>query len=182
MKVLVEKKLVKKVRISLDSSNIYFMTRPLSLEHSLGVSWSYVWVNKTLKQNEKILTWELEQLKEFGAILQCDALCSIENQITKEVRWYCIEFDRSSVNKSRFDKIEKYNLLYQKYGFASSPLIKRLGNTTRFPRVIIITDTAKRALNIRDIIQSEKQKDGVNFEIHLLSEVIKEATQCTLSH
>lgn len=45
---------------------------------------------------ENLLTWELEEPKEFGNILQCDALCSVRIPITGEIRWHCIEFEIGS--------------------------------------------------------------------------------------
>lgn len=171
MQSLYERKLVKRIRISVDSPYVYFINRPSLMNHSLAISWAYVWMVKT----RKVQTWELEQLEEFG--LRCDALCSVRNDMAKETFWYCIEFESSS-NKSQFEKIEKYNKLYDKEGIKGSKLMQRLNHPDRFPRVIIVTDTAKKGIRIRDAIQSEKRI--VNFEVMLLSEIIREVTQCTL--
>lgn len=168
MKTLVDKKMVKKTRLSLDTSTVYYQGKfPRNLEHSLGLTWAYVWMKRRL--GETLLTWELEQLKEFGGILQADALCSVRIEMTKEIRWYCVEMDRGSVNRSKFDKIDKYSALYNREGVPGSPLLKRLDNPQRFPKIIIITDGMRRGQQIREMIANANTR--LKFEVHLLSAI-----------
>ncbi|SHH86075.1 hypothetical protein [Desulfosporosinus lacus] len=168
MKCLVDRKLVKKTRLSLDTPSVYYQGKfPHRLEHARALSWIYVWFMR--KTGEKLLTWEREELKEFGDILQTDALCSVKITMTGEIRWYCIELDRGSVNRSKFDKIEKYIALYNREGVAGSPMLKRLGNPLRFPKVLIVTDSVKRGQRIRELVADANTR--LKFEVHLLSAI-----------
>lgn len=127
---------------------------------------------KKYRPGETLLTYELEQLKEFGGILQADALCSTRIEMTKEIRWYCVELDRGSVNRNKFDKVEKYIALYHREGVAGSPLLKRLDNPLRFPKVLIVTDSVKRGQQIREIISNTNAR--LKFEVHLLDAIKEE--------
>lgn len=171
MKSLVDRKLLKKTRLSLDTSTIYYKGKfPKHLEHGLALSWVYVWLK--LRQGESLLTWELEQLKEFGGILQADALCSAKITLTGEIRWYCVELDRGSVNRNKFDKIEKYIALYNREGVAGSPMLKRLDNPLRFPKVLIVTDDVRRGQRIRELVANANTR--LKFEVHLLDAIKEE--------
>ncbi|MBC2726236.1 hypothetical protein [Desulfosporosinus sp.] len=129
------------------------------------MSWVYVWFMR--KQGETVLTWETEELKEFG--LRVDALCSTKILMTGEIRWYCIEIDRGSVSRHKFRKIDIYDDLYLKEGVAGSKLMKKLGNPARFPKVIIVTDDPKHGQKIRRLVAESKTK--VRYEVHLLSAI-----------
>jgi len=131
----------------------------------------YVWIKRN-RPGEILLTWELEQLKEFGNILQADALCSVRIEMTNEIRWYCVEMDRGSVNRNKFDKIEKYIALYNREGIAGSPMLKRLDNPLRFPKVIIVTDDVKRGQRIRELVANSNTR--LKFEVHLLNAIKEE--------
>jgi hypothetical protein len=164
MKSLYDRKLVKRTRLSLDTPAIYYTGKfPGQMHHSLALSWAYVWMMK--QQGEKILTWETEQLKEFG--LRVDALCSTYIPMTKEIRWYCIELDRGSVSRHKFDKVAIYDNLYLREGVVGSQLMQRLSHPQRFPRVMIVTDSVKQKQKIQEYI--EKSKTKVRYEVHLIS-------------
>lgn len=173
MKTLVDRKLIKKTRLSLDTPTVYYQGKfPHRLEHARALSWIYVWMKR--QQGTNLLTWELEELKEFGNILQADALCSVKITMTGEIRWYCIELDRGSVNRSKFDKIEKYIALYNREGVTGSPMLKRLDNPLRFPKVLIVTDSVKRGQRIRELVANANTR--LKFEVHLLN-AIKEGSE-----
>ncbi|MBC2723326.1 MAG: hypothetical protein HGJ97_11685 [Desulfosporosinus sp.] len=166
MKSLYDRKLVKRTRLSLDAPTVYYQGKyPGQIEHSLALSWVYVWFMR--KQGETVLTWETEELKEFG--LRVDALCSTKILMTGEIRWYCIEIDRGSVSRHKFRKIDIYDDLYLKEGVAGSKLMKKLGNPARFPKVIIVTDDPKHGQKIRRLVAESKTK--VRYEVHLLSAI-----------
>ncbi|WP_407308784.1 hypothetical protein [Desulfosporosinus sp. SB140] len=168
MKTLYDKKLVKKTRLSLDTATIYYKGRlPENLEHALALTWCYAWMKQ--RPGETLLTWELEQLKEFGNILRADALCSVRIDMTKEIRWYCVEMDRGSINRNKFDKIDKYIALYNREGVPGSPLLKRLDNPLRFPKIIIVTDDVRRGQKIREMIANANTR--LKFEVHLLASI-----------
>lgn len=164
MKSLYDRHLIKRTRLSLDTSTVYYFGKfPGQIEHSLALSWVYVWMMR--KQGESILTWEMEELKEFG--LRVDALCSTKIPMTGEIRWYCIELDRGSVSRHKFLKVNQHDDLYLKEGFSGSKLMKRLDNPLRFPKVIIVTDDPKHGLKIRKLVSDSKTK--VKYEVYLLS-------------
>ena len=166
MKSLYDRKLVKRTRLSLDTPAIYYQGRvPGQPEHSLAATWVYVWFMR--KQGEKVLTWEIEELKEFD--LRTDVLCSTKILMSGEIRWYCIEIDRGSVSRNSFLKVSKYDELYQKEGIAGSKLMNRLDNALRFPKVILITDKVKHVQKIRTLIAESKTK--VKYEVYLLNAI-----------
>lgn len=166
MKSLYDRNLVKKVRLSLDSPNVYYQGKfPEKIPHSLALSWAYIWMKN--RPGERLLTWETEQLKEFG--LRVDALCSTEILMTKEIRWYCIEFDRGSSSHSKYIKVDIHDELYKKEGFAGSKLMKRLNNPLRFPKVILITDSVKQSQKIRSLVAESQTK--VRYEVYLLNQI-----------
>lgn len=166
MKSLYDRKLVKRTRLSLDTSTVYYQGKlPGQIEHSLAISWAYVWFMR--KQGESILTWKTEELKDFG--LRVDALCSTKIPMTGEIRWCCIEIDRGSASRNSFHKVTIYDDLYQKEGIEGSKLMKRLDNPQRFPKVIIVTDKPKHVQKIRNHIAESKTK--VKYEVYLLNAI-----------
>lgn len=167
MKSLYDRGLVKKTRLSLNTPTVYFQKKLSGIpQHDLALSWVYVWF---MKQSAKVLTWELDQLSEFG--LKTDALCSTYIQMTKEVRWHCIELERGASSRNRFIKVMNYDDLYKREGFTGSALMKRLDNVQRFPKVVIVTDKAEHGLRIRKAMG--ESTSTVRYEVHLLS-VLKE--------
>lgn len=166
MKSLCDRNLVNKVRLSIDTPNIYFHGKqPDGIKHSLELTWVYIWMNN--RPGEKLLSWETEQLKDFG--LRTDILCSTEILMTKEIRWYCIEFDRGSVSHSNYIKVELYDDLYKKEGYSGSKLMKKLGNPLRFPKVILITDYYKQRNKINNMVTASQSK--VKFDVYLIDEI-----------
>lgn len=168
MKVLSDKKLVKKFRLSLDSSTIYYTgSFPGQPKHSLALSWVYVWMMN--RPGEKLLTWDLEELSEFG--LRVDALCSTKIPMNNnEIRYYCIEVDRGSASVNKYKKIDLYDELYKREGILGSKLMQKLVGAERFPKVILITDDAKHGAKIRELVT--KATSPVRYEVILLSSLI----------
>jgi hypothetical protein len=168
MKVLSDKKLVKKFRLSLDSSTIYYQgSFPGQPKHSLALSWVYVWMMN--RPGEKLLTWDLEELSEFG--LRVDALCSTKIPMNNnEIRYYCIEVDRGSASVNKYKKIDLYDDLYKREGISGSKLMQKLVGAERFPKVILITDDAKHGAKIRELVT--KATSPVRYEVILLSSLI----------
>jgi hypothetical protein len=164
MKVLSDKKLVKKFRLSLDSSTIYYTgSFPGQPKHSLALSWVYAWMMN--RPGEKLLTWDLEELSEFN--LRVDILCSTKILITNEIRYYCIEFCRGSVSLNKYKKIDLYDDLYKREGISGSKLMQKLVGAERFPKVILVTDDAKHGAKIRELVT--KATSPVRYEVVLLS-------------
>jgi hypothetical protein len=149
-----------------DNPDVYYLgkTPDLSLLiHIIMVSWVYVWLSKRFE----IEHWETEV--DFK-ICRFDAICRI-----KDGRWFFIELDRAS-SRHKFKKVEQCTELYEKESKPGSELLKGLDNPSKFPRIMIITDSAKRGLNIRNMFQDKtKNPYGLGFDLHLFSEILKEA-------
>lgn len=122
-----------RVRPCIDSPYIYFYDKPKQLEHVILRNWIYIWLSKKYV----ISNWQNEV--DLG-VLRCDALCKLKSPL--EDRWAFIEVERDSKNK--FDKVEKYNLLYENEGYKGSSLMQRLGNPDIFPKVIIYSAVKRK--------------------------------------
>lgn len=172
MKSIYERKLVNRTRLSLDSPTVYHLGElPGKLKHSLMLSWVYVWMKN--RPGEILLSWETEQLKEFG--LRADALCSTKILLTKEIRWYCIEVDRYSVSHNKVKEVVNYDALYKREGKLNSDLMKRLDNPERFPKILIVTDSDKREQMIQKAVKGSTTK--VRYEAYLLSSLFPSCSQ-----
>jgi len=173
MKSLYERGLVKKTRLSLNTPTVYYQGKLTGLPfHNLGLSWIYVWFNR--RPGEKILTWELDQLEEFG--LKVDVLCSTYIPMTKEVRWYIIEYCRGSVSKNKYLKVSNCDELYLKEGFPNSKLMKRLDGAVRFPKAILVTDSMKHGAKIKALVAGSKTP--VKYDVNLVDDIIREGSVC----
>ncbi|AEG58994.1 hypothetical protein Desru_0710 [Desulforamulus ruminis DSM 2154] len=131
------------------------------LEHLLDLNWVYVWLINKLKSWEQMHCFQYElPLK----ILQPDALCGIWNTITKRMKFYFLEMDRS---KNHFDKVEKYNRWYEADGYIGQWW---LDQTDRFPVILVVTLTTRRKEKIMEKIAKENT-NGLEFKVMLLSEI-----------
>lgn len=167
MKVLHDKKLVKRFRLSLDTPAVYYCGNfPSQPIHSLALTWIYVWMNR--RPGERMLTWDMEELSEFG--LRVDALCSTHIPMNNEIRYYCIELDRGSASLNKYKKVDIYDALYKKEGYPDSKLMQKLTGAKRFPKVILVTDDAKHGIKIRELVS--KATTPVKYEVHLLSALV----------
>ncbi|MDQ7094247.1 hypothetical protein REC12_11665 [Desulfosporosinus sp. PR] len=169
LKYLADHKLINFIkRPFFDMPNVYYLKKEPSLsalQHIVAVTWIYVWLSK----HYEVEHWETEV--DFG-ILQCDALCKL-----KEGLWYFIEFDRS-ISHNGFKKPMQYSELYSKEGMLGSDLLKKLENPSKFPRILIITDSAKRGVKIKNSIKQDNPY-GIGYgleknEIYLYDEILKE--------
>lgn len=158
---LTEKGLLKRDRYSINEPFFYYLDkRPGQVEHVLGVSWVYVWVNLKLNSWEKLHSFEREITFK---ILRSDGLVSIKNNVTKELRFMFIEMDIAE-SGNKFKKSELYNKLYSTEGYKGtwwSSLLKR------FPQVVVVTtDNVKK-------IQERIGSSEIEFRVYSL-ETIKE--------
>lgn len=172
LKYLSERQLIQCIeRPFFHMGNIYFLKKEPSLSaipHIISVSWIFVWLSKRFE----IEYWEQEV--DFG-ILQCDAICRI-----KGGRWFFIELDRVA-SHNPFKKPMQYNELFEKERNVGSKFLQRLGNPDRFPRIVIVTDSVRRGVIIKKIIQ-ENNPHGLGYgidrdkknEIYLFDEIMKE--------
>lgn len=131
------------------------------LEHLLSLNWVYVWLSAGLKPWEQIHCFEYEV---NFKILQADALCAIKNTVTGKFKFFFVELDRSS---NDFDKVLKYNELYGSEGYAGHWWAE-LAN--RFPPILIVTTSTRRAAHIRERIKKENT-NGLEFRVMLIDEI-----------
>jgi len=164
LRKLTERKLIKRGRISIDEPFYYYLnSKPGQLDHTLGVSWIYTWINMTLTNKESIHKFEREV---DYKILRSDAFLAVKNTWSKGFSFFFFEFDNDSSNS--FDKVKKYNLLYGKEMYLGRwwvPLAKR------FPMVVIVTTGSKK------IIESKIRDENVNnlkFKVYSFNEIKEE--------
>lgn len=158
---LTEAGLLKRDRYSINEPFFYFIDkRPGQIQHTLGVSWVYVWINLKLNSWERLHSFEREITFK---ILRSDGLVSIKNNVTGELRFMFIEMDIAE-SSNKFKKAELYERLYLSEGYRDKwwgPLLKR------FPPILVVTtDKVKK---IEDRIGDSK----IEFRVYSL-ETIKE--------
>lgn len=136
-------------------------------EHKLMLNWIRLWQIKSLKSWEKLHCFQYE---DDYAFMRSDAFVAIKNTMTGKFNLLFIEADRSL---NGFDKVIKYNKLFEainngKYERWWAKLVDK------FPMVLIVTTTPMRKEKILHHIEQDN-KNGLNFEVKLLSEIKKEA-------
>jgi len=153
---------VKRCRTALTEPYCYFTGKKNGrLEHLLALNWVYVWFTVGLK------AWELVHCFSYEAnykILQADAFAGIRNTVTGKFKFYFVELDRSS---NDFDKVLKYNQLYHDGGHGGQWWVKL---SERFPVVLVVTTTAKRAAHIQQRVKNENAA-GLEFKVILLDKI-----------
>ena len=153
---------VKRCRTALTEPYCYYTDRKHGrLEHLLALNWVYVWLINGLKAWEQIHCFSYEVNYK---ILQSDAFVGIRNTVTGKFKFYFVELDRSS---NDFDKVSKYNQLYRDGGHGGQWWVKL---SERFPGVLVVTTTVKRAAHIGQRIKNENTA-GLEFKVMLLSEI-----------
>ena len=132
---------VKRCRVALTEPFCYFAGKKNGrLEHLLALNWVYVWFMAGLKAWEQIHCFSYESNYK---LLQADAFAGIKNTVTGKFRFYFVELDRS---QNDFDKVRKYNQLYKDGGYTGRWWSEL---TDRFPAVLVVTTSIKRAAHIR---------------------------------
>jgi hypothetical protein len=144
-------------RTRVDDGYAYFVERQALLDHTLALSWVYVWLRQKLATWES-LEWQRE--KDFG-ILRCDAFATIRNRPLGTTRHYFVEVDRSA---NEFDKVTKYNRLYESGAYESEPWVK---TAKRFPVVLCVT-TRVRA--VRKTVERDNRA-GLRFDVRTLEDI-----------
>ena len=153
---------VKRCRTALTEPYCYYLDRKHGrLEHLLALNWVYVWFMAGLKAWEQIHCFSYEANYK---ILQADAFAGIRNTITGKFKFYFVELDRSN---NDFDKVRKYNQLYKVGGYAGQWWVKLSG---RFPLVLVVTTSVKRAAHIQQRVKNENPA-GLEFKVMLLDEI-----------
>lgn len=153
---------VKRCRVSPTEPFCYYAGRRHGrLEHLLALNWVYVWFTAGLKPWERVHCFNYET--NFKT-LQADAFCSVKNTVTGRFKFFFVELDRSA---NDFDKIRKYNALYNAGGYAGEWWAEL---ADRFPAILVVTITASRAAHIRERVDKENVH-GLEFRVMLLDEI-----------
>lgn len=153
---------VKRCRVALTEPYAYYIDRKHGrLEHLLALNWVYVWFTSGLKPWEQVHCFSYES--NFG-LLQADAFVAIKNNVTGHFKFCLVELDRSA---NDFDKVRKYNQLYQSEDYAGQWWAEL---ADRFPPVLVVTTSPRRAAHIRERIEKENT-NGLEFKVCLLEEI-----------
>ncbi|MBO8183440.1 MAG: replication-relaxation family protein [Archaeoglobus sp.] len=138
--------------------------KPGKLEHLLATNWVRIWLRTRLKSWERLHSWEYES---DYKILRCDGFAAIKNTVTDAFKFYFVEMDRGT---NEFDKVQKYNRLYDTEGYQGRWWVKV---ADRFPTVLVVATTRHRAEHISRLIE-EHNKAGLRFEVYLLDQIKRE--------
>lgn len=158
-------KALNRVPRAINQPYVYFIPpkRPQNLDHLIAVNWVYIYLHKVY---EAIESWirEYKGWDSFG--VRPDALARIHGL------YYAVEVDRAE-SRNRFDKIEKYNSLYEDHG---EEVMQLLNNPPKFLRIIIVTTDIKRRGKIEELIKVNNQH-GLKFVVKTLDSIVKECLE-----
>lgn len=155
-------KALNRVPRAINQPYVYFIPpkKPQNLDHLIAVNWVYIYLQKVYKAIESWVK-EYKGWNSFG--VQPDALAKVHGL------YYAIEVDRAE-SRNRFDKIEKYNSLYEDHG---DEVMQLLNNPPKFPRIIIVTTDIKRKAKIEELIKVNNQH-GLKCVVKTLDSIVKE--------
>lgn len=157
---------INRTRLKLGESYVYYMDKPGQLEHVLGVSWVYTWINSTLSNMEKINSFERE-VKSYK-IIRPDAFVSIKNLWQDAFYFYFVEMDIGKSGNDFSKKVKKYNDYYSSDAYMGmwwATLSKR------FPAIIVVT--TRKVQTIQEKIEKEN-KNNLEFRIYSLEQIKEE--------
>jgi len=168
LKRLYDLGLVKRLRPSLDSPNVYYTEeRPSQLEHVIARNWVYCYLVATCRPGERLESWLTEE--DYG-VLRADALARIKNYPTDKSRFLFVEVELSD---NRFDKVRKYTQLCQQgidAWWADEAEV--------FPPILLVTDSLTRLERMRRAVRDENPL-GLRFDVRLLDDLRREAAGWT---
>jgi len=142
----------------------YYVTdkAPGMIKHLIATNWVRLWHLKKIASWERLHSWSYEQ---DYKILRCDGFASIKNNMTGKFRFAFIEMDR---NTNAFDKIEKYNKLFDQQDKLSGRWWFALTDT--FPAVVIVTVHPNRKNLIAGQVEASN-KNNLNFIVKYLDDI-----------
>ena len=166
LKKLTETGRIKRSRLAIDEPYYYYSTKkPGQLEHVLGVSWIYTWVNSSLSTAMVLHSFEREVVHKA---LRPDALICVKGVWSNSLSFFYAEFDISESGHDFGEKVKRYNEFYSTGEYLKMwwvPLAKR------FPVIRVVT-TGRI-----DTIQKKIAKENVNnleFQVFSLEQVKEE--------
>ncbi|MDO7786109.1 replication-relaxation family protein [Desulforamulus aquiferis] len=162
---LYQMKKIKRCRYSLNEPYCYYLGRKHGrLEHLIELNWVYVWLTNNLRSWEQFYCFKHEY--NLG-VLQADALAGIRNTVTGKTKFSFVELDRSD---NDFDKVEKYNRLYESDGYTRQWWSEL---ADRFPNILVVTTTERRRAKILERVKQDNV-NGLEFTIILNDEIKRE--------
>ena len=144
----------------------YLDRRPGQLEHVLGVSWVFTWINTTLSSMEKLHCFDRE-IKDYKTI-RPDAFVGIKNLWQGVMYFYFVEMDIGRSGNDFAKKVRKYNELFSSGAYMNQwwvPLSKR------FPAIIVVTTGRIKA--IKEKIARENV-NNLEFRVYSLDQIKEE--------
>ena len=166
LKKLYDDKQIK--RCKTNNSYCYYQgQRSGRLEHLLSLNWVLIHTLKQLRSWQTLYRWEYEKDYKF---LRADAFLGLSNSFSKTVNYSFIELDRSN---NTFDKIEKYNRLFESNVWESENWVK---TADKFPEILCVCEDRSRCRLILDLIEKENENDLV-FKVYYLDDLIREVTR-----
>lgn len=166
LQMLVKRKQLMRIRPAINVPYVYFVGRQMDqIDHRVALNWALIWLMKTMANWERTVDWEYEP--DYGYI-RPDLLWVAENMVTGRYRAVYVELDRSIRN--RWDKVAKYNDLFERESYAGSWWVDK---AERFPRILVATTTEARVRQIQRTIERDNRHD-LRFDVRLLCELKKE--------
>ncbi len=167
LKKLYDAKLLKRCRTVTDQSYCYYIGQKSGrLEHLLSLNWVLIHTLKVSKSWQTLYRWEYEKDYKF---LRADAFFGLSNKFSDKVDYSFIELDRS---ENTFDKITKYNRLYESSAWEGENWVK---TTDKFPSILCVCEDEKRCGMIADLIEKEN-KNNLHFKVCYLGDLIREVS------
>ncbi|OEH86026.1 hypothetical protein BHU72_14835 [Desulfuribacillus stibiiarsenatis] len=155
LKYLVKENILQRKRVSFDEPYIYWYNAKkniLQAAHIVATNWIII---KLLSEKLGYEMVTMASYEDDYDILRCDCFVEIYNDKEKNYRHYFIEAD---ISHNDFDKVVKYNKLYENYKDIKQSWIKR---TEGFP-TILITTHRKKSIEKRLF---KENKHGLEFQI-----------------
>lgn len=143
----------------------YYLDKQGMVKHLLGVNWVRLWMMQSVPSWEKFHSWNYEQ---DYKVLRCDGFAVTKNNATGKFKFTFVEMDRGT---NAFDKIKKYNKLYEEEKHYSGSWWVSL--TERFPTILIVTVSPERKRLIQSLVEAENV-NGLEFKVELLDDMRKE--------
>lgn len=164
LKILADKQKLFRIRESIDQPYYYYLEKRSQAHHAIGINWARIYLDTIKKGAYSLERCEYEPSYDF---IRPDAVVSfIATGIKQDCLTYFIEFDQSTRNHSAFDKIKKYNQLYD------TPKLWRSEWWAReyFPDILIVTETEERKKVIENYIKKDN-KNNLVFIVKLLDKI-----------
>ena len=164
LKILSDKQAISRVRESIDRPYYYYIDKRTQAAHIIGINWARISLEHNKQSAYRLEMCEYEPDYDF---IRPDAVISFASTgLKKDYLTYFIEFDQSTRNRSNFDKIKKYNQLYEKTNLWRSQWWVQ----DYFPDILIVTETKER----QKVIEKQIERDNKNnlvFNVRLLDRI-----------